>query len=89
MGRTATRLGVLGAALLIVFLGCKHDNNLKPPKHDPEFNLPPNDPRYSQYPKFPDSTLNQFPKRDPSAAEGPNPGGPSRFGMGGPGGPQH
>ena len=43
--------------------GCKHDNNLKPPKEDPVYRLPPNDPRYSGPPKFPDNTLNQFPKR--------------------------
>jgi hypothetical protein len=85
MGRTATRLGVLSAALLILFLGCKHDDNLKPPKQDPQYNLPPDDSRYSSYPKFPDSTLNQFPKRDPSAADDPSAKSPSRFGMGGPG----
>jgi hypothetical protein len=68
MGRTETSLVVLGAALLVLF-GCKHDNNLKPPKQDPQYVLPPNDPRYSTYPKFPDSTLNKWPKRDPAAED--------------------
>ncbi len=85
MRRTATRLGVLGAGLLILFLGCKHDNNLKPPKEDPVYRLPPDDPRYNSVIKYPDNTLNQFPKRDPSAVDDPSARNPSRFGMGGAG----
>jgi hypothetical protein len=91
MGRTGTGLVVLGAALL-VFLGCKHDETLKPPKQDPVYNLPPNDQRYSSYPKFPDNTLNQFPKRyDPEGPDAGSPaskgGRPSMGGMGGAGMP--
>jgi hypothetical protein len=95
MGRTGTPLVVLGAALLILF-GCKHDDNLKPPKQDPQFGLPPNDPRYSSYPKFPDSTLNKWPKKDaptlddptaaPAALEKNRKPSMSMGGMGGPGG---
>jgi hypothetical protein len=86
MGRTGTGLGALAAALLLLFSGCKHDNNLKPPKEDPVYRLPPDDPRYSQYPKYPDKTLNDFPKRDQMPGEdGPSPGGGSRLGMTTPG----
>ena len=93
MGRTGTGLVVLCAALLGL-AGCKHDDTLKPPKQDPVYNLPPdNDPRYSGPVKFPDSTLNKFPKRD-STLDGsdggmPNAKGPrpSMGGMGGPGAP--
>jgi hypothetical protein len=86
MGRTGTGLVVLGAALLVLY-GCKHDDNLKPPKQDPQYNLPPNDPRFSTYPKFPDNTLNKWPKREPPGADDPAaPKGPPRFGGGGPGG---
>jgi hypothetical protein len=85
MGKTETRLGVLAAALLILFLGCKHDTTLKPPKEDPVYRLPPDEARYSSPPKFPDNTLNQFPKRDPSALDDPSTRTPSRFGMSGPG----
>jgi hypothetical protein len=75
-----------------MLVGCKHDDTLKPPKQDPVYNLPPNDSRYSGPVKFPDSTLNKFPKRDntddadggPLNAKGPRPG---MGGMGGPGGP--
>jgi hypothetical protein len=91
MGRTGTGLVVLGAALLVL-LGCKHDDTLKPPKQDPVYNLPPaSDPRYSGPVKFPDSTLNKFPKHDvptdsldgsPAAAKAPRPG---MGGMSGPG----
>ena len=84
MGRKGNGLVVLGAALL-VFVGCQHDKNLKPPKQDPQYNLPPNDPRYSSYPKFPDNTLNQFPNRAAPGADEPGPQGPSKFGMSGPG----
>jgi hypothetical protein len=87
MGRTRTGLLVLGAAHLALFFGCKHDTTLKPPKEDPVYRLPPDDTRYSSYPKYPDGTLNQFPKRDESALTDPastrTPG--SRMGMTGPG----
>ena len=90
MGRTRTGLLVLGAAHLALFLGCKHDNTLKPPQEDPVYRLPPDDTRYSSYIKYPDGTLNQFPKRDQSLLDDPtairSPG--SRMGMGGPGGGQ-
>ncbi len=89
MGRTGTGLVVLGAALLVL-LGCKHDDVIKPPKQDPVYNLPPaNDPRYSGAVKYPDSTLNKFPKRDhPDSSDGgfPNRKGP-KAGFGGMSGP--
>jgi hypothetical protein len=66
------RILVLGAAFVALFVGCKHDNTLKPPKEDPVYRLPPDDPRYSQLPKYPDNTMNKFPKRDaPGLDDGP------------------
>ena len=90
MGRTGTTLAVLGAAMLL-HLGCKHDEALKPQKQDPVYNLPPNDPRYSSYPKYPENTLNQFPNRSAPGADDLGGGQtPGKFGMGGMGGPgQH
>jgi hypothetical protein len=85
MSRTRSGLGVLGAAVLILFAGCNHDKNLKPPKEDPVYRLPPDDPRYSSYPKYPDSTLNKFPKRDMPGQDDPSASPASRFGMGTPG----
>jgi hypothetical protein len=91
MGRLRTGLLVLGAAGLALFVGCKHDSTLKPPKEDAVFRLPPDDPRYSSVIKYPDGTLNQFPKRDQSLVTDPMqaqaPG--NRMGMGGMGGPGH
>jgi hypothetical protein len=72
MGRLRTGLLVLGAAHLALFVGCKHDTTLKPPKEDAVYRLPPDDPRYSTYVKYPDGTLNQFPKRDQSFVDDPN-----------------
>jgi hypothetical protein len=89
MARSRTALLVLGAAGLALFVGCKHDTTLKPPKEDAVYRLPPDDARYSQYVKYPDGTLNQFPKRDETLLDDPakshQPG--SRMGMGGMGGP--
>jgi hypothetical protein len=90
MSRTWIGLGALGATLLILYSGCKHDDKtLKPPKEDAVYRLPPDDSRYSGPPKYPDGTLNKFPKRDMPGADDPGARGPgSRFGMGGPqGGP--
>jgi hypothetical protein len=88
MRRTATRLIVLVAGLLPLG-GCKHDDQLKPPKMPPEWVLPPaNDPRFSTYPKFPEKTLNDFPKRkdiiDPETNMPMSK--PKMTGFGGPGG---
>jgi hypothetical protein len=87
MGRTRIGALVLMIVVLVLFWGCKHDDALKPPKEVAEYRLPPNDPRFSEYPRFPDKEMNKFPKRDQSA-EDPMNRMPSRFGMGGPGGPQ-
>jgi hypothetical protein len=87
MGRTRTGLLVLAAVQLALFVGCKNDTTLKPPKEDAAFRLPPDDPRYSTYVKYPDGTLNQFPKRDQTLTDSPmagkTPG--SRMNMSGPG----
>jgi hypothetical protein len=72
--------------VLILFAGCNHDKNLKPPKEEAVYRLPPDDPRYSNPPKFPDSTLNKFPKRDMPGLDDGSGGSPaSKFGMGAPG----
>jgi hypothetical protein len=85
MGRIGTGLIGLVAGLLLL-AGCKHDNTLKPPPEDPVYRLPPNDPRYSSYPKFPEDTLNKFPKRVAIDPDDPTPvKGPPRFGGSGPG----
>jgi hypothetical protein len=89
MGGSRTGLLLLGAALLALFVGCKHDNTLKPPKEDAVYRLPPDgDTRYTSLPKYPDGTLNQFPKRDDSFTNDPStahqPGG-RMMGMNGPG----
>jgi hypothetical protein len=91
MGRLRTGLLVLGAAHLALFVGCKHDTTLKPPKEDAVYRLPPDDPRYASYVKYPDGTLNQFPKRDqslldtPATAMGPGGRGAGMGSMSGPG----
>jgi hypothetical protein len=87
MGRSRTGLVVLGAAQLALFFGCKHDTTLKPPKEDAVYRLPPDDPRYSTYIKYPDGTLNQFPKRDQTLVDDPTAGRTpgSRMSMTGPG----
>jgi hypothetical protein len=87
MGKTRTGLLVVGAAQLALFLGCKNDTTLKPPKEDAVYRLPPDDPRYSSYVKYPDGTLNQFPKRDQSLLDNPTAGKTpgSRMGMTGAG----
>ncbi len=72
MSWSRTGLLVLGAAQLALFAGCKHDNTLKPPKEDAVYRLPPDDQRYCQYVKYPDGTLNQFPKRDQSFVNDPS-----------------
>ncbi len=88
MARSRTGLLLLGAAGLALFVGCKHDNNIKPPKEEAVYRLPPDDPRYSTYVKFPEGTLNQFPKRDQSLVDDPamaHQTGPRMMGMGAPG----
>lgn len=92
MRRTRTGL-LIGAMALVLLAGCANDAHLKPPKPDPEYILPPpDDPRFNTYPRFPEKTLNDFPKK----ASGPDmpgtpsisPPGRSRLGAGagGPGG---
>ncbi len=89
MRRTRTGQMVLAAALFYLS-GCLGTAHLKPPKPDPEFRLPPqDDPRFSEYPKFPEKTLNNFPKKPQAPDEFGSPGATSgrpRFGAGGPGG---
>ena len=85
MGTRRTGLGAVVAALLLLIAGCKHDNNLKPPKEEPVYRLPPNEARYNQYPPYPEKTLNDFPERDPNAGQALSPG-QSRIGQAGMGG---
>lgn len=90
MRRMRTGLVVLVVALATLG-GCAHDEHLKAPKVDPEYILPPRDsPQFNSYHKYPDNTLNVFPKKERKTDEFelPNssmPGRMPRSGMGGPG----
>ena len=91
MRRTRTGLFVLGAALLALG-GCASDSHLQAKRPEHEYVLPPtDDPRFSTYPKFPEKTLNNWPKKEPDSDFGkpmnglprtPTPAG--RFSGGGP-----